>query len=80
MFKRRPEYFAIAAIGGVIAIAASVITAISLDTGIKSPDRKSMKTADDIVVRAAALTYSSEEEVKIAKARVKTDCCHAVTM
>lgn len=71
MFKRRPEYFAIAAIGGVIAIAASVITAISLDTGIKSPDRKSMKTADDIVVRAAALTYSSEEEVKIAKARVE---------
>ena len=71
MFIRRPEYFAIAAIGGVLAVAASVVTAISLDTGIREPDRRTMKKADDIVVRAAALTSSNEDEVRIAKARVE---------
>lgn len=71
MFKRRPEYFAVAVIGGVVAVAASVVTALSLDTGITEPDKKSMKTADDIVVRASALTSASEDEVKIAKARVE---------
>ena len=71
MFIRRPEYFAIAAIGGVLAITASVVTAVSLDTGIREPDRRTMNKADDIVVRAAALTSSTEDEVKIAKARVE---------
>ncbi|MBR3462212.1 MAG: hypothetical protein IKH20_06010 [Clostridiales bacterium] len=71
MFKRRPEYFAVAALGGVLAVAATVITALSLDTGIAEPDRKSMKTADDIVVRAGALTGSTEDELKIARSRVE---------
>ena len=71
MFKRRPEYFAVAVIGGVVAVAASIVTALSLDTGITEPDKKTMKTADDIVVRASALTSASEDEVKIAKARVE---------
>ena len=71
MFKRRPEYFAVAVIGGVVAVAATVITALSLDTGINAPDHKSLKSADDIVVRAASLASGNEEEVKIAKARVE---------
>ena len=65
MFKRRPEYFAVAALGGIIAVAASVVTALSLDTGITEPDKKTLKQADEIVVRAAALTSSNEEEIKI---------------
>ena len=56
MFKRRPEYFAVAALGGILAIAASVVTALSLDTGISEPDRKTLQQADDIVARAASLT------------------------
>ena len=71
MFIRRPEYFVIAAIGGILAVAASIVTAVSLDTGISEPTRKTMNKADDIVVRAGALTSSSEEEVRIAKARVE---------
>ncbi len=71
MFKRCPEYFAVAALGGVIAVAASVVTALSLDTGITEPDKKTLKQADEIVVRAAALTSSNEEEIKIAKSRVE---------
>ena len=71
MFKRRPEYFAVAALGGVIAIAATVVTAMSLDTGIAEPDRKMLKQADDIVARAASLTSGSEDEIKIAKSRVE---------
>ena len=71
MFKRRPEYFAVAALGGIIAVAASVVTALSLDTGITEPDKKTLKQADEIVVRAAALTSSNEEEIKIAKSRVE---------
>ena len=35
MFKRRPEYFAVAIAGGLLAIAASVATVLSIDTGIK---------------------------------------------
>lgn len=71
MFVRRPEYFAIAAVSGVVAIAASVITALSLDTGIRVPDKKTMKTADEIVERAGSLTSASEEEIKIARNRVE---------
>jgi len=71
MFKRRPEYFAVAAIGGIMTIAASVFMAMSLNTGISEPDRRSMKKADEIVVRAAALTGSTEEEIKIAKSHVE---------
>ena len=71
MFKRRPEYFAVAVIGGVVAVAASVITALSLDTGINAPGKKTQKSADEIVVRAASLTSGSDEEIKIAKARVE---------
>ncbi len=71
MFKRRPEYFAVAALGGIMTIAASVFMAMSLDSGISEPDRRSMKKADEIVVRAASLTGSSDEEVKIAKAHVE---------
>ena len=43
MFKRRPEYFAVAALGGIMTIAASVFMAMSLDSGISEPDRRSMK-------------------------------------
>jgi len=71
LFIRRPEYFAVAALSGVLAIAATVITAVCLDTGIKEPDRKTMKKADDIVVRAAALTSSSDTEVRIARSHVE---------
>ena len=71
MFKRRPEYFAVAAIGGILAVAATVVTVMSLDSGITEPDKKTLKTADDMVVRAAALTSSTDEEIKIAKARVE---------
>ena len=71
MFRRRPEYFAVAALGGVLAVAATIITAVSLDTGIAEPDRRSLKAADDIVVRAGALTSSSEDELKIARSRVE---------
>ena len=71
MFIRRPEYFAVAVLGGILAVTASVVTALSIDTGIGEPDRKSMKTAEDIVVRAAGLTSSSEEEIRIAKSRVE---------
>lgn len=71
MFIRRPEYFAAAVLGGVLAVAASIVTALSLDTGIKDPGKRSMKKADDIIVRAGALTSSSDEEIKIAKARVE---------
>ena len=71
MYVRRPEYFVAAALFGVIAVAASVITAISLDTGISDPDKKTLKKADDIVARAGALTSISGSEVDIAKARVE---------
>ncbi|MBR4430447.1 MAG: hypothetical protein IKS75_04040 [Clostridiales bacterium] len=71
MFKRRPEYFAVAVIGGIMTIAASVFMAMSLNTGISEPDRRSMKKADEIVVRAAALTGSTDEEIKIAKSHVE---------
>jgi hypothetical protein len=71
MFVRRPEYFAVAVLGGLLAITASVFTAISLDTGITEPDRKTVKKADDIVVRAGQLTNSSDEEIRIAKDRVE---------
>ena len=71
MFVRRPEYFAVAVLGGVLAIAASVFTVISLDTGISGPDRKAMKKADDIVARAGSITSSSDEEIRIAKSRVE---------
>ena len=71
MYVRRPEYIAVAALFGVLAIAASVITAISLDTGISDPDKKTLKKADDIVARAGALTSVSGDEVDIAKARVE---------
>ena len=71
MFIRRPEYLAVAALSGILAIAATVVTAISLDTGISEPGRKSMKKADDIVVRAADLTSSSDDAVKIAKSQVE---------
>lgn len=71
MFVRRPEYIAVAVIGGVIAVAASVVTVFSLDSGISEPGRKSQKKAEDIVVRAGELTSSSEEEIKIAESRVK---------
>ena len=64
MFKRRPEYFAIAVIGGLLAIAASVVTVMSLDTGIKEPDKKTLKTADDIVTRAGLLTASTDEDIR----------------
>ena len=71
MFIRRPEYLAVAALSGILAIAATVVTAISLDTGISEPGRKSMKKADDIVARAAGLTSSSESEIRIAKSQVE---------
>ena len=71
MFVRRPEYFAVAALGGLLAVAASVFTVMSLDTGITEPDRKTLKKADDIVVRAGSLTSSSDEEIRIAKDRVE---------
>ena len=70
MYVRRKEYFAVAALLVVLAVAAAVITAISLDTGIADPDRKTLKVADDIVARAGSLTSVSDDEVKIAKARV----------
>lgn len=71
MFVRRPEYFAIAALSGIFAIAATVATVFSLDTGITEPDRKSLKKADDIVARAGELTSSSTEEIDIARSRVE---------
>ena len=71
MFVRRAEYFAVAALFAVLAVVSIVITVLSLDTGITDPDRKTLKTADDIVVRAGALTSVSDDEVKIAKARVE---------
>ena len=71
MFKRRPEYFAVAIAGGLLAIAASVATVLSIDTGINGPDKKTLKTADDIVARAGLLTSSSDDEIRIAKARVE---------
>ncbi|MCR4556859.1 MAG: hypothetical protein K5779_03445 [Saccharofermentans sp.] len=71
MFVRRPEYFAAAVLGGVLAIASAAFTVINLDTGISCPDRKTMKEADDIVARAGMLTSSSEAEIRIAKSRVE---------
>ena len=71
MFKRRPEYFAVAIAGGLLAIAASVATVLSIDTGINGPDKKTLKTADDIVARAGPLTYSADDVIRIAKARVE---------
>ena len=71
MYVRRPEYFIAAVLFGVLAVAASVITAISLDTGISDPDKKTLKKADDIVARAGALTSVSNDEVEIAKSRVE---------
>ena len=71
MFKRRPEYFAVAIAGGLLAIAASVATVLSIDTGINGPDKKTLKTADVIVARAGLLTSSSDDEIRIAKARVE---------
>ena len=71
MFVRRPEYFAVAAIGGLLAVAASAAAFLSLDTGISGPDRKTLKKADEIVARAGALTDCSDEELKIARARVE---------
>ena len=71
MFVRRPEYFAVAALSGLMAVAASAFMVISLDTGISGPDRKTMKKADEIVLRAGSLTYSSDEELKIARTRVE---------
>ena len=71
MYVRRPEYFVAAALFGVLAVAASVLTAISLDTGISDPDKKTLKKADDIVARAGALTSISGDEVEIAKTRVE---------
>ena len=71
MFVRRAEYFAVAALFVVLAVFSAVITVLSLDTGITDPDKKTLKTADDIVVRAGALTSVSDDEVKIAKARVE---------
>ena len=71
MYVRRPEYFIVTALFGILAVAAAVITAISLDTGISDPDKKTLKKADDIVARAGALTSISNEEVEIAKARVE---------
>ena len=72
MFVRRPEYFAVAVLGGILAVAASAVTILSIDTGIDSPDKKTRKKADEIVSRAGSLTYSSDEEIRIAKDRVKT--------
>ena len=71
MYVRRPEYFIAAVLFGVLAVAAAVITAISLDTGISDPDKKTLKKADDIVARAGALTSVSNDEVEIAKSRVE---------
>ena len=71
MFVRRIEYIAVSALFLILGIVLAVITAISLDTGISDPDRKTLKTADDIVARAGSLTSISEDEVKIAKARVE---------
>lgn len=71
MFVRRPEYFVVAALGGVLAVASTVFTAISLDTGITEPGKNTLNTAEDIVVRAGSLTSSSDEEIKLAKARVE---------
>ena len=71
MFVRRIEYIAVSALFLVLGVVLAVITAISLDTGISDPDRKTLKTADDMVARAGSLTSLSEDEVKIAKARVE---------
>ena len=71
MYVRRPEYFAAAVLFGIIAVAATVVTAMSLDTGISDPGRKALKKADDIVTRAGQLTSVSEDEVRIAKNRVE---------
>ena len=71
MFARRPEYFAVAAIGGLLAVAASVFVVMSLDTGISGLDKKAARKADDMILRAGALTYSSDEELKIARSRVE---------
>ena len=71
MYIRRIEYIAVAVLFVVLGVAAAVITALSLDTGISDPDRKTLKTADDIVVRAGSLTSISDDEVRIAKARVE---------
>lgn len=71
MFVRRPEYFAVAALSGIMAVAASVVTIMSLDTGIPGPDRKTVKKADDMVMRAGILTQCSDAEIKIAKDRVE---------
>ena len=71
MFVKRPEYFAVAVLGCVMAVAAAVITLLSLDTGIQYPGKRALKTSDDIVARAGKLTASTDQEVKIAKSRVE---------
>ena len=71
MYVRRIEYIAAALLFAVLGAVVAVITALSLDTGISDPDRKILKTADDIVVRAGSLTSISDDEVRIAKARVE---------
>ena len=71
MFVKRPEYFAVAVLGCVMAVAATAITLLSLDTGIQYPGRRALKTSDDIVARAGKLTASTDQEVKIAKSRVE---------
>lgn len=71
MYVRRIEYIAAALLFAVLGAVVAVITALSLDTGISDPDRKTLKTADDIVVRAGSLTSISDYEVRIAKARVE---------
>ena len=71
MFVRRPEYFAVAALSGLLAVAASAFVVMSLDTGISELDRKTAGKAGDIVLRAGALTSSSGEELKIAGSRVE---------
>ena len=71
MYVRRIEYIAAALLFAVLGAVVAVITALSLDTGISDPDRKTLKTADDIVVRAGSLTSISDDEVRIAKARVE---------
>ena len=71
MFVRRPEYFAVAVLGAVLAIAATVIAILSLDTGIQYPGKKALKKSDEIITRAGALTSSSDKEIRIARARVE---------
>ena len=71
MYIRRIEYIAAAVLFAVLGAVLAVITAISLDTGISDPDRKTLKAADDIVMRAGSLTSISDDEVRIAKARVE---------